>query len=166
MDGLLGKDLRAGSGSGRKTGDLSDFRVGMWLAWLFQVIGCQSLCLIAGAAGISLAATIPSPNVQQIVQRSEQAIATDWSHAPEAEARRHPFRSRDWKSWRRNRDRPPERRERQRIATNACRRKFSKAKNIRKQSSFRIQSKAASKRRANPCLTCTARSRSTARITK
>ncbi len=47
------------------------------------MIGFQRICLIAGAAGISWAAAIPSPNVQQLVERSEQAIATDWSRAPE-----------------------------------------------------------------------------------
>src|SRR5579872_4519309 len=52
-------------------------------------MGCWRPYLLAGAAGISFgagigwAATIPSPNIQQIVQRSEQAIAADWSHAPE-----------------------------------------------------------------------------------
>jgi len=55
----------------------------MRLARLIRVMGCQTLCLFAGAAGLSWAAAIPSPNVEQIVQRSEQAIATDWSRAPE-----------------------------------------------------------------------------------
>ena len=44
---------------------------------------CWRPYLLAWAAGICWAATIPSPNVEQIVQRSEQAIAADWSHAPE-----------------------------------------------------------------------------------
>ncbi len=56
---------------------------GMQLARLIKVMGCRSLCLLAGAAGMCLAANVPAPNVQQIVQRSEQAIAADWSHAPE-----------------------------------------------------------------------------------
>ena len=55
----------------------------MRLARLIRVIGCQTLCLLAGAAGLSSAAAIPSPNVKQIVERSEQAIAADWSRAPQ-----------------------------------------------------------------------------------
>ena len=46
-------------------------------------MGCSRLCLLAGAAGITWAATVPPPNVQQIVERSEQTIAEDWSHAPQ-----------------------------------------------------------------------------------
>lgn len=45
-------------------------------------MGCRRLFLVAGAAGCSFAATLPSPNVQQLVQRSEQAIAEDWKQAP------------------------------------------------------------------------------------
>lgn len=36
-----------------------------------------------GAAGISWTATIPTPNVPEIVQRSAQEISTDWSQAPQ-----------------------------------------------------------------------------------
>ena len=46
--------------------------------WI-KVIGPR-ICLFAGISGISWAAT---PNVQQIVERSEQAITADWSRAPE-----------------------------------------------------------------------------------
>jgi hypothetical protein len=46
-------------------------------------MGCRTLCLLAGAAGISWAASVPLLNVQQLVERSEQAIAEDWSHAPQ-----------------------------------------------------------------------------------
>lgn len=52
-------------------------------------MGCWRPYLLAGAAGItwgagiSWGAALPSPNIQQLVQRSEQAIAADWSHAPE-----------------------------------------------------------------------------------
>jgi len=40
------------------------------------------LFLFAGAAGIGVAASLPAPDVQQIVQRSEQAIVEDWNQAP------------------------------------------------------------------------------------
>jgi hypothetical protein len=52
-------------------------------------MGCWRPYLLAGAAGITWGAgigwgaTIPSGNVEQIVQHSEQTIAADWSHAPE-----------------------------------------------------------------------------------
>ena len=86
FSGRYGKDLRASMPPIAFKINQSK-RIETWYAVCTPniVMGCGKRLVLAGvvATGIGWAAGIPTPNVQQIIQRSAQEISNDWSQAPQ-----------------------------------------------------------------------------------